>query len=399
MTFDEIKALSVEGIEERVSMIREEMNAENADIDALTAEVEALEVRRNELKAEVEKRNALATRIAGGEGAPVAIFEKQEENTMEVRFDKNSQEYRTAWLKTIAVRNGEKLLGNLTEVEERAYTHTTANTGAVVPTDIANRIIELVRSEAPMLADATMSALTRGFAVPRHSAIVAGDATSVAEGVANDDEQDTFELLPLDGVEIKKHVVITRKMQFQSIDAFEEWLIQHLAKRIRVAKERVILARLDGTAPAGGTAVSEAAIASANVLTGQAYTDEAIRAMFALLEAPGEKVVYANNATIWNHLAGIVDGEGHKLFVPSGMADPVVAGRIYGATIKEDCNLADNTIYVVAKGQILANDFDELAIFAAVEPKTANTIETAYALFDAGIENPKGAVKATFTVA
>ena len=74
--------------------------------------------------------------------------------------------------------------------------------------------------------------MTKGFGVPRHTAIAAGDAAATDEGVANSDEQDTFVLLPLDGVELKKHIKITRKMEFQSIDAFEDWIVDHLAARI-----------------------------------------------------------------------------------------------------------------------------------------------------------------------
>ncbi len=53
MTFDEIKALDLDGIEARTAEIREAMNAEDADIEALTSEVDALTQR----KAEIAKSN------------------------------------------------------------------------------------------------------------------------------------------------------------------------------------------------------------------------------------------------------------------------------------------------------------------------------------------------------
>lgn len=401
MTRDEIMNLDIDGVEKRLNQIKTEMDAENADIAALDAEFDQLEERRKAIKAEAETRKKLAEKIAGGEtGTERRTFDDMEGKKMEneKRYDATSPEYRSAWLKNLAVRNdGTKIFGELTEIEQRAFIHTTENTGAVVPTEIMNKIIDLVDSEAPMLADAEMSNMTRGFGVPRHTAIVAGDAKGVAEGTANEDEQDSFELLSLDGVEIKKHVIITRKMQFQSIDAFETWLVAHLGKRIRVAKERLILARLDGTAPTGGSAEASAKIDAGNVLTGQSYTDAAIRGIFAKLHPTGQRVVYANNNTIWSHLVGIEDGDGRKLFVPDSMGDPTVQGRIYGAVIKADPNLADNVVYVGVKGQILANNFDDLFIFSQIEPKTANTITTGYSLFDAGLQDPKGFVKATFT--
>jgi HK97 family phage major capsid protein len=285
----------------------------------------------------------------------------------------------------------------MTETERRAFTHTTQNSGAVVPYETMNKIIDLVESEAPMLADAERSNMVRGFAVPRMKAIVAGDAKGVAEGTANADEENEFDQLTLDGIEIKKHVVITRKMQFQSIDAFESWLTRHLADRIMVAKERCIRDRLDGTAPDGGTTMANAGIAADNILTAQSYTDETITNIMAMLKGRGERVIYANNTTIWSKLARIVGEDNKKLFVPDSMGDPIVQGRIYGATIKKDDEIPDDVVYFGVKGQILANDFEDLFIYSAIEPKTANNVTTAYALFDAGLQNPKAFAKATFS--
>lgn len=401
MTREEIMQLDMGGIETRMAAIRSEMNNQNADIAALTAEVDAIEERRTQLRAR-EQRAALETRIANGEvGTTVRSLAQLGSVQSEQPADgPNSPEYRRAWLKNLAVRSegGRRvsMLGEMTEAEQRAFTHTTANTGAVVPTETMNRIIDLIESEAPMLADAMRSNMVTGFGVPRVKAIVAGDAKGVAEGTANEDEENSFDLLTLDGIEIKKHVVITRKMSWQSIDAFEEWLTQHLADRIMVAKERNIRARLNGEAPEGGTISANAGIDNANIVNDQEYTDEAIAAIMAKLKGRGEKVIYANGTTIWSKLAQIKDGDGRKIFVPNSMGDPVVQGRIYGAEIKQDDDIPENTVYFGVKGQVLANDFEALYIHSAIEPKTLNIIVTAYSLFDSALQNPKAFVKATF---
>lgn len=395
---ENLETMTAEEIEQRIAQIKADMDKPEADIDKLDQEFEMLATRKKELKNAAEKRGALAAKIAEGkEGITMPNIINNVET--EVRYTAASPEYKSAWLKKLAVRDGRHMFGELSEIEQRAFTFATNNegVGAVVPTDIANRIIELVDSDSPILDDAAMSNMVRGFGVPRHKAIDAGDAKSVAEGTANDDEQDTFDLLTLDGIEIKKHLVLTRKMQFASIDAFEEWITTHLAARIRVAKEKVILARLDGTAPSGGTIMANAGIAAGNMLTGKAYNDASVRAAFALLKAPGAKVVYANNKTIWEGFAGMETEGGDKLFIPNGMADPVVQGRIYGAEVKVDSNLADGVAYFGVKGGVLANDFEALYIYSAIEPKTMDTIITAYALFDAGLERPEGFVKVTFT--
>lgn len=403
---EQIAAMNGEQIEQRIAAIKTELDQPNADIDKLNEEYDLLDERRKTLKGAAEKRAALASRIAGGmEGrtiqtlAPLAQTAEPEQ-----RYTTASPEYKNAWLKNLAKRSGvtgetEYIFGKPTEIETRAFMFATTNenVNSLVPVDIQNRIIELVESDSPMLDDAEMSNMTRGFGVPRHKSIDAGDAKGVAEGTANVDEEDTFDLITMDGIEIKKHLVITRKMQFQSISAFEDWVTTHLAARIRVAKERVIMARLDGTAPEAGTINADLGIAAGNKLTGKAYEDADIRSVFAKLKGAGARVVYANNATIWNHLAGMENAKGEKLFTPNSMVDPIVAGRIYGAEVKVDNNLGDNIVYFGVKRGVKANNFDDLTIHSAIEPKTMNTIITAYSLFDAGLENPEAFAKVTFT--
>ena len=393
----------IEEINARLAEIRADMERRadaltEAEIAAYETEVQNLTTERAGLMASVERRRNLLNQIAQGvEGTVVRTFRNADGSESRAAANPvESPEYRRAWLKNLAVRDGVPLFGEMTAEERSVFTTTTANTAAVVPPVTLNMIIDLVESLCPMLDDAQVTGMTQGFGVPRRKGINAGDAKGVAEGTANDDEENEFDLLSLEGIEIKKHVVITRKMKFKSIDAFESWLVNELAERVAVAKNRVIRNRLDGVAPAGGSAVANAGIAAANILTNQTYGDAAIRGMFALLKGNGERVVYANNKTIWNNLAGIEDGNHVKLFVPNSMVDPIVAGRIYGASVKVDNEIADNVVYLGVKGAVMANDYDDLTIFNAIEPKTANEIKTAYSLFDAGLKNPESFVKATF---
>lgn len=396
--------MRIDEIIKRLSEIRSIMAA--PDYDDSQSEALLEEVRKlNAEKAEIEARAARTAELRRQVGADtIAQIQRQEQEARggaaaETEDPAASPVYRRAWLKNLAVRSGIPIFGDMTQEERAAFTATTANTGAVVPTTMMNRIAELVESMSPMYDDATKSNMSQGFGVPRHKAITKGDAKGVAEGAANDDEQDEFDLLSLSGVEIKKHIVLSRAMKFRSIDAFENWVVQHLSERIAVGREKLILSRLDGSAPSGGSIVANAGIAAGNVLTEQTYADSTIRSIFAKLKGRGVRVVYANSATIWNHLAAIVDADNKKIFVPNSMEDPITQGRIYGAVIKEDNNLADNVVYFGVRGKLLVNDFDDLEIFSAIEPKTANDIKTAYALTDAGLENPESFVKATFTVA
>lgn len=382
-TIDEIEAREAE----IKKLITDSSNEE--EVRALSAEIDELKAEREELQKAAEAA-AEERREAAEHGETI-----REEITMneERTFTAASEEYRSAWLKNLAVVEGRRMFGDLTEVEERAYTHLTSNSSAVVPTAIMNRIVELVPSFAPMYADASKSAMTQGFGVPRHTAIAAGDAAATDEGAAPTDEQDTFDLLPIAGVEIKKVVKYSRKMKWQSIAAFEDWVVTHIAKRIAVAKEAQIIARLGNTSTG---------IASTNVITGTSaspinYTDVQIRDILALIKENGPIVWYANQKTIYTQLTAIKDLNGRPLFLDNTTSDdPLVKGRIYGGLVKQDENLTDNVVYVGVPASILANNFEELFIFSAIEPGTVQTIVTGYSLFDAGLENPLAFAKVTF---
>lgn len=382
--------MTIEQINARLAEIRTLCDDPNADLDALTKEAKELIAKRNQLNAAIEQRNSLRNMVAGGAGDLIAgqSFPAGGTAHQAEQRGRDSMEYRNAWLRHMARDNqGNMLLGDMTVEERAAFTFTTANTGAVVPTMILEQIVELIRSTSPLLADSTPSNFTRGFGVPRHKSIKAGDAEVTAEGAAPaNDEEDVFDLLPLDGEEIKKTIEMSKKMQIQSIEAFATWISTNLAERIRAAKERLIIVRLEDEA---------VGIAAGNKPAAAALSDDLVRSAFALLDANGVRSVYANSATIWNKIAGLTNEKGEKLFVPNSMEDPVVQGRIYGAAVKLDTEVPDNVVYIGVGKSILTNDFDELEVVPSVEPKTLKRIYTGYSLFDAGLSNPKAFAKLT----
>lgn len=381
--------ITIEKIEARLSEISKEINGADIEkLQALQTEVDSLVEEREAIRTAEAGRKELRAKVAAGAGTVTETTTK-----VAVQYGADSDEYRRAWLKNLATfrsKDGSetRLLGDLTEEERSAFTFTTANTGSIVPTVVLDRIVELVQSMSPIYDDASKSGMTQGFSVPRHAAITQGDAAVTSEGVANDDETDTFNVLTLTGVEIKKHVNITRQMKWQSIDSFETWVVQHIAKRIAVAKEARILSQLDNTTYG---------IASGNKIA-RTYTDAAIREALALLTETGTVVWYANAKTIYNGLASIKDNNGRPLFLNSTVSDdPRIKGRIYGGIVKEDANLSDNVVYVGVPKSILANDFEALFIASDTSPTTFVTTIGGYSLFDAGLENPTAFVKITFS--
>lgn len=380
----EFENMTMEQIESRVAEIQSKIdNATAEEISAFTEEMQKLNERKAQLKDIAEKRSQLKANVQAfgvQVKTPFTCATSSEE-----RLDASSKEYRNAWVKRIARdADNRPIFGEMTDTEKRAFTFTTENTGDVVPTEIINRIVDLTDNDSPLYDDAMKSNFKNGFIIPRLTEITAGDAKVVNEGEANDDEQDEFDSLEITSVEIKKHIVLTRKMEFQSIDAFLDWLVNHLASRIRVAKENYILTQLGKTSTG---------IATANTLQASALTDAEIRKAMSMLRGSGERVLYANQGFIWNTLAGLEDSSGNKLFIPSPRVDPVVEGSVYGTIVKRDSNIPDNTMYIGYPKKLDFNEFISFDITPQIESKTLNRIFVGYSLCGAGLEDPLAFVK------
>ena len=380
----EFENMTMEQIESRVAEIQSKIdNATAEEISAFTEEMQKLNERKTQLKDIAEKRSQLKANVQAFGVQVKTPFTGA--TSSEERLDASSKEYRNAWVKRIARdADNRPIFGEMTDTEKRAFTFTTENTGVVVPTEIINRIVDLTDNDSPLYDDAMKSNFKNGFIIPRLTEITAGDAKVVNEGEANDDEQDEFDSLEITSVEIKKHIVLTRKMEFQSIDAFLDWLVNHLASRIRVAKENYILTQLGQTSTG---------IATANTLQASALTDAEIRKAMSMLRGSGERVLYANQGFIWNTLAGLEDSSGNKLFIPSPRVDPVVEGSVYGTIVKRDSNIPDNTMYIGYPKKLDFNEFIPFDITPQIESKTLNRIFVGYSLCGAGLEDPLAFVK------
>lgn len=91
---------TLEEIEARRKEILIAIDAPDANIDALTAEVDELKENETELRAQIEARDNLMSKIASGEGTEIRSFKEETkvENKIEVR---NTPEYGKAFVKGI----------------------------------------------------------------------------------------------------------------------------------------------------------------------------------------------------------------------------------------------------------------------------------------------------------
>lgn len=383
----------------------ERMKELTAEIERISAEIEASRSTRSARVAAA--RSAIASGSAhvvdsvNLGSAPIARGSQARDVTDYSKFE------RSAWAKSLAQSNGVQIIGgtDLTQNERAAlnhmmqqraeYTHLTTNADALVPVDVQKEIISLIDNTAVLFGDIKRTTFPHQFELIRHKSIDKGDAEKTDEGAApTDDEQNTFEAITLTGNEIKKTVKLSRKMAVQSVDGFADYIVSEVAARLAVAANKETHARtVDATL--GMLAANKVNVAATGTLT-----KEDLVKLFSLLytfgnAAPKGAIVYANNATIWNHIAMVEDANGRSYFIDEKTEDPAVEGIIFGKIVKRDDSMADGIIKAGYPDLVHGNIFDGIDVTPYVEPGTQKRCFDGYMLFDCGVAVPQAFAQLT----
>lgn len=365
-----------EEIESRLSAISAEIDNDGANIDALTEEVRSLKEELRQINEAAEKRRKLRDEVSNGSGEVVRQFGQHTEART---YGAGSKEYRNAFLKN--------LLGlDMTSEERAAFVHTTANTAAVLPTTMLDSIWDLVSQRHAIMGDITIYRTGTILEVVKHTAIAQGAAKTVAENVANDDEQNTFVKVTLSGKDFSKHVDISYAMERMSVDALERYLIDEISASLGDAMADDVITQI-GTDMAGGNKVNSAA--------NSALTFKELAALFGMLKRVGAVTVYATRSTIYNYLVGMVDTTGRPIFQPSAQAGQ--EGVILGAQIKVEDSVDDNVVLVGDARRVVYNMIQDIMIESDKDIKKHVTTYSGYARGSGALIDPDSFAQLTIT--
>lgn len=376
----EIKEMNIEQVLERRGAINTEVNDDSLTIERiaeLETEVTELNKREAEIKEARAQRQAVLDRVTNAtddstEFRRLDLFNKGDNNMSEITYNSQSPEYRNAYWKSLA---GEKL----TEVEERAFTHTTATSAGVVlaKTDV-DQIFSLIQANHPILNDITVYRTGTVLELTKHTAIAAGDAKSVAEGVANDDEENTFVKVTLSGKDFSKHVEVSYALGKMNAVNLSQYLIGEIADRLGSAIAKDIYATV-----VAGMAVGNKLTSAAVKVT----TYKELISVFALLGNAKATDIYVNNSTLYNYIVSLADLQGRPLFQPN-MQDGV-QGYLLGARVKLEDSVADHVILIGEPKQVVGNFVQEPIIEADKDIKRHVDIYAGYARFESALMNDK----------
>ena len=286
----EIKEMQMSDIERRSAEIEELLKSEDADIDALTKEVEELENRKAQILAEVEQRkqemaDALKT------AKEVESMEERKMSDMEIR---NTKEYIDAYAEYVKSGN---------DAECRALLTENVASGTVPVPEMVYNIVKTAWEREGIMALVRKTAmkgnLKVGFEISADGAVVhteGGNAISPENLVLG-----TVNIVPQS---IKKVLQISDEVYDLRGEEFLDYVYDELAYRIAKKCADLIIAAIE----ACGT-VSTATSVAVPVLTAATIGQATIASAMALLsDEAANPVVMMNKATWGAFKAAQYDG-------------------------------------------------------------------------------------------
>lgn len=270
----------------------------------------------------------------------------------------------------------------LTVEQKNAFVHTTGLPDAKslpIPTETLNEIWSLISEEHAITKDIRKIFSKAVIEIPKHTAVVAGAATTVNEGAANADEQNTFTSVTLSGKDFSKTIDISYAALAMTIEAFEAYLKQEIADGISDSLADDVFAQID-TDIADANKLKTAAVGT------MTYAD--IAGAFAKLKGvTNSKVaVYATRATVYNRLATLEDTEGHLIFQPNANAE--IQGYLLGAPVKFDDSVAADCLYIGDATKIPYNVVQDIMVEQDRNIKTHVVTYSGYARMQGALVVP-----------
>lgn len=289
MKIEEIKNLSAQECEARLAEIKTEMNAEGADLEALSAEVDAIEERRKALITAEEQRKALAQKIATGATATVTIEGRKDEKKMgekaktlyEVR---NSKEYIDAYAEFIKT-------GDVEEFRSATALLTENVGGEIAVPDFVYDIIKTAWDANEITSLIKKVNLKGNLKV--NFEISASDAVKHTEGSGAVTEEELNEgIVTLVPAYFKKWKSFSDEVMAMRGESFVRYIYAELAHKIMKKIADDIIAQIAGL-PQSATATS----VSANIVKVAPAVGTVAQALGELSDEASNPVVVMNKKT------------------------------------------------------------------------------------------------------
>lgn len=312
------------------------------------------------------------------------------ENKVEKAWE--SEEYKTAWVKSLMGKPLTSKEQSVYDMVNEAFTHTTENTGVVIPKTVAKGIWEKAGEMYPYFADVTKTYVNGVLSLIQEDTSTA--AGWYEEDKETEDGKETFKTFTLNGCELARAITVSWKLKEMAIEDFIPYIQRKMARKMGAAAGY-------GATHGKGTAVKNKPepIGTVTALLNEDGTPQVVRytkggtpTYANILEARAKiksgyasgMKIYANSKTIWTKLAGILDTNKRPIFI----SDPTGNGkiRILGMLVEEDDSMEDGEVlFSNAHAGYHMNINKEMSMMTEDHVKLRNTDYCGYAIMDGNI--------------
>lgn len=276
MTREEIMALEQDALEQRSEELRGLLNTDGADLDAIEAEVNAIEERRAQLNAEREERKADIAAVAEGIGETIEKPAKENRN-MDLMEIRKSPEYTEAYAKYVKTGN---------DKECRALLSDNVQNGVIpVPVFVGEIVAERLRDSKILSRVRRMTAAGNVKVGFEYGAPIAGVHAEGDDPI--DEEELLLGIVTLVPTTWKKYVQISDEaLDSMNGEAYLRYIYEEVTRGIIKAREKAVI---DAILAAPQTATATAPAVAKTGSAAGAITD--IVNARALLSAAAEDLV------------------------------------------------------------------------------------------------------------
>lgn len=247
------KDMTADELMERRAAIATEIDAPEADLDALEQEARAINEELETRKADEAKRNEIRDAVANGAGETIETIKEEREIPMTINEIRNSKEYVDAFARYIKTGKDEEVRALLT-------TNATVS-GAYVP--VPELVEARIRTAWQKLGIMDLvrktyakGILKVGFELSADGALIHNEGTN-----ANAEESLVLGIVSLTPVSIKKWITVSDEAFDMSSEEFLYYIYDEITYRIaKKAQEELIAKIVAASTSAASTAVSVAEV-------------------------------------------------------------------------------------------------------------------------------------------
>ncbi len=342
-------------------------------VEELTKEAEALD---EELK-QIDEHEANEEKAKELEQKNVTVINKEEKKMEEKKYTVKSDEYRTAWAKS--------MMGQaLDEVDKRAIGDaigTTATTfveadgghnginnlGLLIPETLRLDLLKLAEEASPIYRDITKLNINGNIDLPY--LFGADDAEWYAEANSTKNEGQEYRNIKLTGHELAKAIEITWKAEAMTVEGFMSFILTELNQKMNKA---LITAVIYGTGEGQPTGITNGL-----VKTTQTNPIDLIKALLGTLsntDRVGAKVYVASDVA--DAIAFYKDENGNYPYLVGGL------GRVSGSSIEADPFLASGDVVVGNASNYILNFNQPLRVDKEVKVQPRHVVYGGYIIAD-----------------